>query len=164
MGRRPVHIVDPLQPQQLAASEQVRFLDAERGTVLAAAAGERHVRCQRPDVLRGYLYVDDAIFVADGLDAGVVDEPVRAHDALGFLEQAAGVDITLLEKDLVANYAVAGDDVQPVRPAVQPLVFLGIRKIEDIALLEHDVADNRARRLEVFVFRYGLGNDHLGSL
>ena len=42
--------------------------------------------------------------------------------------------------------------MQPVRPAIQPLVFLGIRQVEDIALIDNDLADYGVGALEYRVF------------
>ena len=163
LGRGPVDIVDPFKAQQLAATEQVGFLDAERGSVFATAAGKRDVRRQRPDVLRRDFHIHGAVFVANGLDPRVVYEAIRAHNALGFLEQPAGVGIAVLEQDLVADDLVAGDDVQSVGPPVEPFVFFRIGKIEYVALLEHDIADNGTSVLQFFVFWYRRGHDDLGA-
>ncbi len=87
-------------------------------------------------------------------DVGVEQVVELAQIALRLADQAPRVPIALLEQQLRAQSRFARLDVQVVGQPVERFVLARIVLVEDVLILEADLADDRATRLELLRARH----------
>ncbi len=87
--------------------------------------------------------------VGDRRDADIVENPVGPHQALGFLDDADRDAIAGLEKQLAPDDRDARLNVKEVGGAVQNTVLLRVLQVEDVPVVDADLADHRACGLEL---------------
>ncbi|TMG73967.1 MAG: hypothetical protein E6H80_08920 [Betaproteobacteria bacterium] len=94
--------------------------------------------------------------VGDRRDADIVENPAGPHQALGLLDEADRDALAGLEKQLAPDDRGARLNVKEVGGTVQDAVLLRVLEVEDIQVVDADLADDRAGRLEL-----GEGGDFL---
>jgi hypothetical protein len=121
------------------------------GTIRPAAATETEVRVQSPHVPSDDHHVDQPVVVADRPDLGVVEVAGATEDALGLVQQAAGVLLPCCEEELSADHLVVGPHVKRVGGTKELSVLGRQGDVEDVAVGDDDLADDGGAGLEQLV-------------
>ena len=146
-----IHVRLEADAELRAGAEEVEFLEFEARAVGAAFAAEGDAGVESPDVLRRDFQVDHAVVKCHGTDERIAQVARVAQDAGRLFDEPRPVQIAALEQQLVFDGRLARGDVQLVAESRQRRVFVGGFGIEQIALVEADLADARALPLQLLV-------------
>jgi hypothetical protein len=154
----PVGVGEAVDAQQDPRAQRVGLGQADVGTVGAPASTGAEAGLQRPGVARPHFDVDDSVAVGDRNDADIVEDPVRAQEALGLLDGVHRDALAALEEELLRDDARAGLDVDCIGGAIEHIVLALAVQVEDVGRDDPDFADHRTGRLEL-----GERGDFLGG-
>ncbi len=157
-GRGAIGIRGSVGTDENTGAEGVGVPQRETGLVDAPRAAGARSGLQRPGIARPDFDIDYAVAVADRHDAYIVKNPVRAHQALRLFDEAGRDALAGLEQQLAPDDRGARLNVQRIGGAVEDAVFLLVREIEDVAVVDPHLADDGSCRLEL-----GEGRDFPGG-
>ncbi len=101
--RRAIDVRLALETQLFAATEEVQFLDADAGRVLAALASIRDAGIERPDIVSDYFNVDDTVVPRDRPNIRVLKISRASQNAFRLLQQPSVVLLAFREEQLAAD-------------------------------------------------------------
>ena len=148
-----IHVRLEADAELRAGPQEIQFFQFEAGTVRATLATEGDSRIEGPDVPRRHFEIDDTVVKRDGADHRLAQVPGVAQDASRLFDEAGLVELATLEQQLVFDGRLARGDVQPIGEAGEPCVFVGRFGVEQVTLVEVDLADARTLPLQLVVGR-----------
>ncbi len=148
-GRGAIGIGGSVGTDENSGAEGVGVPYRPAGFVDAPSAARARAGLQRPGIARSDFDIDHAVAVGDRHDADLVEDPVRAHQALRLLDEARRDALAGPEQQLAPDDPGSRLNVYRVGGAVENAVFLLVREIEDVAVVDPHLADDRSGGLEL---------------